>query len=70
MKNHEDLEVSAGPDLEADARREFLRKVGRASAAAPAVALLMTANLKPANAQSTYGSGPPPVGGCGCGGSA
>jgi len=49
-------------DSEADARREFIRKVGKAGAAAPAVALLMAANFKSAQAQSTYGGG-----GCGCG---
>ncbi len=49
-------------DAEADARREFIRKVGKAGAAAPAVALLMAANFKSAQAQSTYGGG-----GCGCG---
>ena len=49
-------------DSEADARREFIKKVGKAGAAAPAVALLMAANFKSAQAQSTYGGG-----GCGCG---
>ena len=36
---------------EADARREFIKKIGKASAAAPAVALLMAANYKDAHAQ-------------------
>lgn len=44
-------------DTEAQARRVFLRKVSRASAAAPAVALLMAANIKPASAQRAYGGG-------------
>jgi hypothetical protein len=35
---------------EADARREFIKKIGKASAAAPAVALLMAANYKDAQA--------------------
>ena len=33
------------------ARREFLRKVGKAALTAPAVALLLTASTKPAAAQ-------------------
>jgi hypothetical protein len=50
-------------DNEAQARREFISKIGKAGAAAPAVALLMAANFKSAHAQTTYGGG----GGCGCG---
>lgn len=50
-------------DEETKARREFIKKMSKASAAAPAVALLMAANFKSANAQSTYG------GGCGSGSS-
>jgi hypothetical protein len=44
---------------EADARREFIKKIGKASAAAPAVALLMAANYKDAQAQvpASGGSG-------------
>ncbi len=37
-------------------RREFLKKVGTAAAAAPAVALLLSANAKPAAAGRPYGS--------------
>jgi hypothetical protein len=48
---------------EAQARREFISKIGKAGAAVPAVALLMAANFKSAHAQTTYGGG----GGCGCG---
>jgi hypothetical protein len=48
-------------ETEAQARRKFLTKIGKAGAAAPAVALLMAANFKSAQAQATYG------GGCGCG---
>jgi hypothetical protein len=44
-------------DAEAAERRAFLKKVGKASAAAPAVALLMAAHMKPANAQAAYGGG-------------
>ena len=44
-------------DAETEARRLFIKKVGRASAVAPAVALLIAANLKSAQAQSQYGSG-------------
>jgi hypothetical protein len=43
-------------DPETLARRSFLKKIGIAGAAAPAVALLMTANMKAAEAQ-TYGTG-------------
>ncbi len=51
-------------DGEDAARRDFLKKVGKAGAAAPAVALLVAANFQPAQAQQTYGGGC----GCGCGG--
>ena len=37
-------------------RRAFLKTVGTAAAAAPAVALLLSANAKPAAAGETYGS--------------
>lgn len=48
---------------ESEARRAFIQKMGRAGAAAPAVALLLAANYKSANAApTTYGGG-----GCGCG---
>lgn len=53
--------IPEGQDAEAAARRDFIKKVGKAGAAAPAVALLMAANFKSAQAQITYG------GGCGCG---
>ena len=56
MDDKQHIEEQAGLDPEADARRAFLKKMGKASAAAPAVALLMAANMKPANAQ-TYGGG-------------
>ncbi len=39
-------------------RREFLKKVGTAAAAAPAVALLLSANAKPAAAGRIYGTPP------------
>jgi hypothetical protein len=49
-------------DVEAKARREFLKRIGKAGATAPAVALLLAANVKSASAiPYTYG------GGCGCG---
>lgn len=50
-------------DQEAAARREFVKKLGKAGAAVPAAALLMAANFQSAQAADTYGSG----GGCGCG---
>ena len=54
-------------DSESEARRAFIQKMGRAGAAAPAVALLLAANYKSANAQTTYGGGGMGCG-CGCGG--
>ena len=53
-------EINAmGPatDPEAVARREFLKKLGKAGATAPAVALLMSANFTAAQAQPQYGGG-------------
>ena len=44
-------------NLEAEARREFIKKVGKASAAAPAVALLMAANYKDAQANGAASGG-------------
>lgn len=53
-------------DPEATARREFLKKIGKAGATAPAVALLMAANFTAAQAQSQYGGGATSCGtGCG-----
>ena len=43
-------------DKETILRREFLRKVGKATATAPAVALLMAASAKPASAVDGYGA--------------
>jgi len=44
-------------DVEAKARREFLKRVGKIGATAPTVALLLAANAKPASACSQYGGG-------------
>lgn len=53
-------------DEEARARREFLKNVGRASVTAPAVALLLAANVRSASATpNQYGGG---GSGSGCGG--
>lgn len=49
-------------DAEAEARREFLKKVGAASAMVPAVTVLLAANFKAAAAQTQD-----PYGGGGCG---
>jgi hypothetical protein len=49
--------AASAPDSELEARRQFLRKIGKASAMAPAVALLLAANLKTAKAQDQYGGG-------------
>jgi len=38
-------------------RREFLKKVGKATATLPAVTLLLAASAKPASAQDLYNGG-------------
>jgi len=45
---------SQPPDPEAEARREFLKKIGKAGATVPAVSLLLAANFK---AAASTGSG-------------
>jgi len=45
------------PDHDRAARREFLKKVGRAGATVPAVSLLLAANFERASANSEAGSG-------------
>jgi hypothetical protein len=40
-------------------RREFLKKAGQVAAAAPAVAVLLSAASKPASAQVQYTTVPP-----------
>jgi hypothetical protein len=62
---HQDKVKKAELDVEAKARREFLKRVGTVGAAAPAVALLLAANAKSASACSQYGG--TYGGGCGCG---
>jgi hypothetical protein len=62
VDKHDKPEEQPRDDAESDARRAFLSKIGKAGAATPAVALLMAANFKSAQANQTYG------GGCGCGG--
>ena len=58
-------------ETEVEARRTFLKRAGKATATAPAVALLLAASTKAASAQSPYcqqepgGSGSAP----GCSGS-
>jgi hypothetical protein len=54
QNSQESMPVDA---TEADARREFIKKIGKASAAAPAVALLMAANYKDAQGQPGGPSG-------------
>jgi len=51
-------------DPEAQARREFLKTIGKLGATVPAVSLLLAAGFTPAAAGPITGSG----GGCGCGG--
>jgi hypothetical protein len=51
-------ESNADPrDAEIQARRTFLKQVGKASAMAPAVALLLAAQMKTAKAGDQYGGG-------------
>lgn len=57
MDDQQYSDDSAEIDTEAQARRAFLKKVSSATATAPAVALLMAANLKAAKAQVVYGGG-------------
>ncbi len=61
MDTKKDTEPNISDDKEA--RREFMKKVGKASACAPAVALLLAASAKSASA------GVPPSGQCGSGSS-
>jgi len=52
-------EPAAPPqDVESEARRVFLKKLGKASATAPAVALLLAGSLKSDRSEAG--------GGCGC----
>ena len=57
MDDHLSKDRQEQQDPETSARRSFLKKVGKAGAAAPAVALLMTANMKAAEAQVPSGGG-------------
>jgi len=53
---------------ETQARREFLKKIGKGSATVPAAVLLLAAaSAKPAQAGGGSGSGAGPSGGCGSG---
>ena len=54
MNNENELER----DEAEKERREFLKRVGRAAAVAPAVALLLSATTKPAMAQDITYSAP------------
>lgn len=61
---------SRGTDPESRARREFLKKVGQASVTAPAVALLLAANVRSASATTVQYGGNGTPGSCSaCGGS-
>jgi len=42
---------------ETEARREFLRKIGRTGVTVPAVSLLLAANFEPSSAYAWIGSG-------------
>ncbi len=51
-------EPAAPPqDVESEARRVFLKKLGKASATAPAVALLLAGSLKSDRSEAGGGSG-------------
>jgi hypothetical protein len=56
MGDATDNETTTGPDQldsQATARREFLKKIGSAGVAVPAVTLLLAANFQPASAGTT-----------------
>lgn len=49
-----DMIKSEAETAEIKARREFLKTAGKAAIAAPAVALILSASTKPAEAVTTY----------------
>ena len=53
-------EKNPANDIALDDRRKFLKKAGAIAAAAPAAALLLSANAKSASAISLYGPPPDP----------
>ena len=58
MDSKKDARPAMPQQVDAEARRDFLKKVGKASAAAPAAALLLAAADKAeANAAPSGGSG-------------
>lgn len=56
MENEKN-EPAADRDVESEARRDFLKKVGKASATAPAVGLLLAASFKSDRAVGYDGGG-------------
>jgi len=64
MSDQNTKEAEEADNNESNSRRDFLKKCGKGAAAgatAPAVALLLAANTKPAKAGADY------IDGCGCG---
>ncbi len=61
MDSNKDDRPTDGQSAEGEARRDFLKNVGKAGVTVPAVALLLAASEKSASAQQ------PASGGCGCG---
>jgi hypothetical protein len=70
MSAHDETSPEAVAENETEARRAFLKRVGKATVTVPAVALLLSASSKAASAKSPYG-GPdrhcPPGSNCGRG---
>jgi hypothetical protein len=60
--NHDKTKQIRVDDEKTRARREFLKKIGKGSAAVPAAALLLAASAKKAQAVPSGACG-----GCGCG---
>jgi hypothetical protein len=57
MHSPHDPTKKAGTKSEAEARRDFLKNVGKATATLPAVALLLAASEKSASAQQPASGG-------------
>ena len=60
MADATEKEIGTGvdsQDSEPRARREFLKRVGKAGAAVPAISLLLAANFLPGSAKAEAGGG-------------
>ena len=60
MADATEKEIGTGADpqdSEPRARREFLKRIGKAGVAVPAISLLLAANFQPRSAEAETGSG-------------